>query len=84
VVAGHGVLTENLVNNCFGIGESKRARETCCNPQRWLRFASLAPIRFIASEMETSIPTVSEHQQSKEIMRRARSDGAVRRLQEGL
>ena len=28
------VLTENLVNNCFGIGESKRAERPVATPKR--------------------------------------------------
>src|SRR5690348_9789624 len=56
------VLTKNPVNSCIGTGESKRTPRDPVQPPTLAKIlGSLVSIRFVVSETETSIPTVSEN-----------------------
>ena len=76
------MLTENLVSDRVGIGESNAELEP---PVQRDYFGKILDVRFDVLRRvgtETILPTRSENQQLKVVRRRARSDGAIRRLQE--
>jgi hypothetical protein len=76
------VLTENLVSDRVGIGESKAELERLVQRDYFAKILDAFASMSCVSERRQSFPTRSENQQLKVVRRRARSDGATRRLQE--